>query len=214
MKADTSYFDLFGEVFILGDSLMLEARADSGSILSDSLAYIRQFETAFYFSDSVYLYANADSNNVFSERMLQQPRSIVGVEIERLVDYSLTFVGLPYRFGGTTENGFDCSGFTRYIYGKHGLDLPRTSREQVLVGQMVPLEAVQKGDLLFFKGRNARSSSIGHVAMVVEVGSNQDVKFIHSTRHGLRTSWLSEEPYYRKRYVTARRPDFSSAKPK
>ncbi|HQO49059.1 MAG TPA: C40 family peptidase [Bacteroidales bacterium] len=210
MEPDTSFQDIFGEVFILGDSLLLEARADSGSIMQDSLAYIAQFEASFYFSDSVYLYADAERFNVFNERFLQQPPSVVSVEIEKLVDYSLTFVGLPYRFGGTTENGFDCSGFVRHVYGKHGLSLPRSSREQVLVGSEVSLDAVQKGDLLFFKGRNAKSPRIGHVALVIEVGENKDVKMIHSTRHGLRADWLSEEPYYRKRYVTARRPDLKT----
>ncbi len=210
MDSDTSYFNLFGESFILGDSLMLEARADSGSILSDSLAFIRQFETAFYFSDSIYLHSSSEQSNVFVERLLQQPRSMVSAEVDQLVDYSLSFVGLPYRFGGTTEKGFDCSGFTRYIFEKQGIELPRTSREQVLVGKPVSLDSVQKGDLLFFKGRNAKNPTIGHVAMVIDVAENKDVKMIHSTRHGLRTNWLSEEPYYRKRYVTARRPDFKA----
>ncbi len=210
IDSDTTYFNLFGDTFILADSLMLEARADSGSILSDSLAYIRQFETAFYFSDSIYLHANPVEGNVFADRLLQQPRSMVSVEIDQLIDYSLSFVGLPYRFGGTTERGFDCSGFTRYIFEKQGVDLPRSSREQVMVGKQVSLDSVQKGDLLFFKGRNARNPSIGHVAMVIDVAENKDVKMIHSTRHGLRTNWLSEEPYYRKRYVTARRPDFKT----
>ncbi len=208
LRADTSYFNLFGESFILGDSLLLEARADTGSILSDSMAFIRQFETDFYFSDSVYLYANPSQTNVFADRLLQQPRSIVSAEIDQLVDYSLNFIGLPYRYGGTTESGFDCSGFTKYVFEKQGFELPRSSREQVLVGKSVSLDSVQKGDLLFFKGRNAKSPTIGHVALVIEVGENKDVKMIHSTRHGLRTNWLSEEPYYRKRYVTARRPDF------
>ena len=208
-EIDTTSLNFFGETFILGDSLMLMARSDSGALLSDSLAFIAQFEESFYLSDSIYLYAQSEGTNVFSERLLMQPPSVVSVEIEQLVDYSLTFVGLPYRFGGTTENGFDCSGFVRYVYGKHGYDLPRSSREQVHIGKTVPLEAVQKGDLLFFKGRNARSSTIGHVAMVIEVSENKDVKMIHSTRHGLRADWLSEEPYYRKRYVTAKRPDIN-----
>ncbi len=206
-EPDTSYQYLFGEAFILGDSLIQMAQSDSGSILSDSVSFLAQFEADFYLSDSIFPDFGSYKTNVFSERLLRQPPSLVSVKIEELVDYSLTFVGLPYRFGGTSENGFDCSGFVRYVYGKYGRELPRSSREQVHIGSTIALSEVQKGDLLFFKGRNSRSSYIGHVAMVIEVSPDgKDVKMIHSTRHGLRADWLSQEPYYVKRYVTARRP--------
>jgi len=67
----------------------------------------------------------------------------------------------PYVVGGTTPDGFDCSGFTRYVYGKLGITLPRTSAEQFLGGESVPFEEARPGDLLFYD-----TMGTGHVSHV------------------------------------------------
>lgn len=138
-----------------------------------------------------------------------------GIPLDSLIRFSHTYLGTPYRHGGRTERGFDCSGFVKHVYGKFGLELPPSSRTQALVGEPVPLENVRKGDLIFFKGRNPRSKQIGHVGIVVDVEpETKDILFIHSASHGgLRLDWLNQKDYYRKRFVSTRRPFSETANP-
>ncbi len=74
----------------------------------------------------------------------------------------------PYVFGGMTPEGFDCSGFTLYVYQQLGITLPRTSEEQFTVGQEVPFDQLQPGDLLFYDA--LKKGKISHVAMYMGDG--------------------------------------------
>lgn len=83
---------------------------------------------------------------------------------DRIIQLGETFLGTPYQFGalaGQTET-FDCSSFVQYVFGQNGITLPRTSRQQSLLGITVPRDQIRKGDLLFFKS----SSSDGVVRHV------------------------------------------------
>jgi hypothetical protein len=89
------------------------------------------------------------------------------------------YLGTPYTYGGTSpRTGFDCSGFVQYVFNKHGVRLPRTSRQQASVGAKVPARvgALSAGDLLLFAGNGSR---IDHVA--IYAGGN---RIIHSTSSG------------------------------
>jgi cell wall-associated NlpC family hydrolase len=88
------------------------------------------------------------------------------------------YVGTRYVWGGTTPNGFDCSGFVQYVFRRHGVQLPRTSRQQAGVGQAVvtALESLRPGDLMLFASNGSR---IDHVA--IYVGRN---RIIHSSASG------------------------------
>lgn len=79
------------------------------------------------------------------------------------------YVGVPYVWGGNTPDGFDCSGFTRYVFAKHGVQLPRTSREQARVGESVGLDfgAFRPGDILLFAEPD---QAVSHVAIYVGDG--------------------------------------------
>jgi cell wall-associated NlpC family hydrolase len=79
------------------------------------------------------------------------------------------YVGVPYVWGGNTPKGFDCSGFTKYVFAKNGVTLPRTSREQARAGGGVPLDfdSMRPGDLLLFA---EPGEAISHVAIYVGSG--------------------------------------------
>jgi LysM repeat protein len=104
-------------------------------------------------------------------------------------------IGTRYRPGGTTTEGFDCSGLMCYTFGSYDIKLPRTSIEMASYGSKIDTENAQKGDLIFFK-TNGRSR-INHVGMVVEV-LDDEIKFIHSSTHGGVIISSTKESYYKK----------------
>ena len=106
---------------------------------------------------------------------------------------------------GRSPKGFDCSGFTSFIFSRFGIKLNQDSRSQINNGEKIHQKSeIKKGDLVFFKGRNSNSKTIGHVGIVTSIDDNSgDIEFIHSaTSGGVRISKVSE-PYYANRYVTA-----------
>ncbi len=108
--------------------------------------------------------------------------------------YALKFVGYPYRYGGKDPSGFDCSGFTSYVYKQFGVKIPSSSVAQRSVGRYVPKSELRPGDIVCFKNTN-------HVGIYIGNG-----KFVHaSTRKtGVKISSLNSGKYPQ-RYVTARR---------
>ncbi len=94
---------------------------------------------------------------------------------QEVVNEASQFSGTPYVWGGTTPEGFDCSGFTQYVYGQLGVQLPRTSEMQATSGSPVSsLAAAQPGDLVFFAGSDGTASSPGHVGIYVGNGEMID----------------------------------------
>jgi len=97
---------------------------------------------------------------------------------KRVVGTADAYVGAPYRYGGTSPtSGFDCSGFVQFVFSQHGVELPRTAREQAQVGQGVPADwrAISAGDLVMFQ----ENGKINHVA--IYAGHN---RIIHSSASG------------------------------
>jgi len=110
-------------------------------------------------------------------------------------------LGAPYRSGGTSSNGFDCSGLVCTTYEKANIKLPRSSHEMAKVGLKINKLKAQKGDLIFFRTRGSR---ISHVGLITEITEN-DIKFIHSsTSSGVIVSSVNEA-YYKKRFVQINR---------
>ncbi|MDD3876288.1 MAG: NlpC/P60 family protein [Bacteroidales bacterium] len=124
--------------------------------------------------------------------------------INRLLYTANRYIGIRYRYGGNTPAGFDCSGFVSYIFTKYGYELPRSSKDQALLGVKLRRESVRPGDLLFYKGRNTNSSTVGHVALVVDTSGNR-IRFIHASRHKGITYDFSDSDYYSRRFIGARR---------
>ena len=109
------------------------------------------------------------------------------------------FVGIPYRWGGdTVVEGMDCSGFVRAVFNLCGVNIPRTSREQYHVGEVVAKDDLQDGDLVFF---GTSAESITHVGIYVGDG-----RFVHAPRRGddIKISSLAES-YFEKKFVGAKR---------
>jgi cell wall-associated NlpC family hydrolase len=114
-----------------------------------------------------------------------------------LVGTALDLRGIRYRDGGTDPQGFDCSGFTQYVFARHGVALPRAVREQYRIGQQVR-DDLAPGDLLFFATAEPGAS---HVA--ISVGGNE---FVHapSSTGVVRVEHLSAS-YWAQRFLGARR---------
>lgn len=115
-------------------------------------------------------------------------------QLNRLVD---EVVGTPYKWGGTTTKGFDCSGFILHIFNQYDIKLPRKSKSQSNVGEKVGKDELRPGDLLFF---NTNGKGVSHAGIYLGDG-----EFAHSSsKRGVSISKLSDS-YYKTRYVTARR---------
>lgn len=125
--------------------------------------------------------------------------------VTKILDSAQAQLHKPYRYGAKGPNTYDCSGFTRYIYGLFDISLPASSRSQAEIGVPVEPQEMRPGDLIFFKGRNKELDRIGHVGIVI-YASEDSLKFIHtSTRRGVTIDDLQQNSYYAPRYVTGRR---------
>lgn len=122
---------------------------------------------------------------------------------DSLISYAKGFEGRPYHYGARGPKSFDCSGFVKFVYKNFGLDLERTSRAQSTQGELIPLDQVQKGDLLFFTGQNRKNRRVGHVAIVISEQGDA-LRFIHSASHGgVKIGGLDK--YFEPRLLLARR---------
>ncbi|MGQ9454805.1 MAG: C40 family peptidase [Armatimonadota bacterium] len=115
-----------------------------------------------------------------------------------IVRTALAFRGARYRRGGASRGGFDCSGFTRYVFAKYGITLPHSSAAQAKIGKPVPKSELQPGDLVFFQTYRRGISHVG-----IYIGND---KFVHASTHrrGVTVDSLNSS-YYASRYRGARR---------
>jgi cell wall-associated NlpC family hydrolase len=112
---------------------------------------------------------------------------------------SQKWMGTPYRYGGTSRDGADCSGFVLSVFEKAGISLPRTADAMFNAGTPVALSSILPGDLVFFS-----DESVGDGITHVGIYTGQD-KFIHSSSSsGVIISSLTQS-YYRKHYAGARK---------
>lgn len=124
--------------------------------------------------------------------------------IQSLVTFATQHLHIPYRSGGSSKRGFDCSGFVRYCFNQWNITLPHSSAAQAEHGEAVELDDAKPGDLIFFKGNSTKSKRIGHVGIITEVAPGY-VKFIHSAwKGGIRYDLLNAA-YYSKRFVAIKR---------
>lgn len=127
-----------------------------------------------------------------------QKQSVAPADI---IKTAVSLQGVPYVYGGKTPKGFDCTGYLVYVFGQHGIHLPRTSSKQARTGKKVKRAQLQPGDILFFhtKGVFPKPTHVG-----LYIGKN---RFIHagtSKPDGVRIDSLNER-YYSRRFLFGRR---------
>ena len=116
-----------------------------------------------------------------------------------VVSYAKQFLGCKYVYGGTSPSGFDCSGFTTYVFKHFGYSISRTASAQSKNGKAVSKSEMQPGDLIIFQ--NKEKTKIGHVG--IYIGNN---KFIHAENSKTGVVITSvDSGYYGQRFVCARR---------
>jgi murein DD-endopeptidase len=128
-----------------------------------------------------------------------RPGSNAGVSVNgsRVATTATRLVGTPYRYGGTTPKGFDCSGLVYYSYQQAGQVVPRTSAAQFSAASQISFKDARPGDLLFFASRK----SVDHVAIYLG-----DDRFVHAPSNGKQvTVGKMTTPHYRDHFVAAGR---------
>lgn len=150
---------------------------------------------------------SAISNKLLKRNQQQEIKNLI-VDINQfqfkksIVDSAKSFIGTPYRFGGMSSNGIDCSAFTMISFRKNNFELPRTSATQSTYGKKIKKKNADIADLIFFK--TSRRKTISHVGIIVE-NQNGIIKFIHaSSSNGVMISSL-DESYFKKRFVKIKR---------
>lgn len=134
--------------------------------------------------------------------------ALKNISITNMLKTANKYLGVKYKFGAKTYSSsnkrFDCSSFTKYVYGKYGVYLPRTARAQALKGTTVSRSKLRKGDLLYFyvPGRFKNEKTIGHVG--IYIGNR---KMIHSSpapKDGVQISNI-DNSYWKKTFIKAKR---------
>lgn len=153
-----------------------------------------------FISDSKTKIASIDNSLKNAEAAFKAKRTQA---INTILTEAETYLGTPYRLGGMTRNGIDCSAFVLSVFGAAtGMALPRVAAAQSQEGEKIEKENLQKGDLIFFSQGRGR---ISHVGIVYDVNEEGDIKFIHSaTSKGVTISSLSDS-YWSPKYRFAKR---------
>jgi lipoprotein Spr len=119
-------------------------------------------------------------------------------DYDKLLPLAKKYIGVPYQFGGSSEKGFDCSGFTRHVFEQMDVKLARTTAEQYKQGKEVKKSELRVGDLVFFETYKKGASHAG-----IYIGDNQ---FIHAdSSKGISIAKLNDPYYWGPRYIGARR---------
>ena len=124
-------------------------------------------------------------------------------QIIKNIEYrAKSFLGVPYVWGATGPNKFDCSGFTQWVYRDVGINIPRVSRDQARVGEFVSFNELQAGDMMFFDTHKKRTGRVSHVGIYLGSGN-----FIHASSAGKKVVIYNfyEKPFYKKRFLWGRR---------
>jgi len=182
------------EAVVAGDTLPLQARMEKASPrqsiidLSKAIQHFRK--------ENLAVSAPVDNAKAGDSQSI----------VDRLLNTAYSYLGVRYRSGQSGPNGFDCSGFTSFVYKQNNLSLTRSSRSQFTEGEPIAVVSdLRKGDLVFFGGRGRRGHHPGAAAGGGRGHEAGSFKFIHaSISSGIKVD-SSTDAYYSRRYVGARR---------
>lgn len=125
------------------------------------------------------------------------------LKMDALLKTARSYYGVPYRTGGTSHSGMDCSGFTQTSFKSIGVNLPRVSRDQALIGQAVSKSQLQTGDLVFFA--TGTPGRVNHVGIVTDASNSEAIRFIHaSSSRGIMETSMGIN-YWVRAYVKGKR---------
>ena len=125
------------------------------------------------------------------------------IQRDKVVNYAKKQLGIKYVYGGMSRKGFDCSGFTKFVFSKFGYNVPRVSRDYAKIGKKISVRNTKPGDILLFTGSNKKKRVTGHLGIVVS-NKNGAIKFIHaSSSRGIVISDIKIK-YYQDRILGAR----------
>jgi cell wall-associated NlpC family hydrolase len=118
---------------------------------------------------------------------------------QHIIQFALSMLGTPYKYGANGPYEYDCSSFTQLVFLKHGIFIPRVSRDQAKVGQEISRDNLQTGDLIFFNSKS--SNEVKHVGIYIGNG-----KFVHNTTRTHQVDYGDlNAPYYSQHFKCARR---------
>ena len=131
------------------------------------------------------------------------PSATDTISWQAVVETYSSLLGEPYRGGGISPGGFDCSGLLFFTFGQHHVRLPASSSRYASEGHFIERDSIQLGDFLLFSGRSAKE--IGHVGLCVGLEEGK-ILMLHSATHGgvVIENWVGQA-YYEHRYIGARR---------
>jgi len=126
---------------------------------------------------------------------------------DMVINRARSYIGTPYKYGGTTVLGMDCSGLLMRSFEVIDVYIPRTAAEQSKLGKKVTMDELRPGDLVFFKTLK-KQGKITHAGLVTDSRKRDQILFIHasSSKGVMETNLLSD--YYRSTFVKARRLKF------
>lgn len=159
------------------------------------------------------LYAESKAEEVRSVKLEPQKTAVeelndihqmaMNAFVSQILTEAESYLGVPYRFGGTTRKGIDCSAFVQSVFQMFDHQLPRVSAAQAQEGRVVSKDELRAGDLVFFS--QSKNGRVSHVGIVHNVSDEGEVEFIHaSTSQGVTVTPLSSN-YWSKRFLYAKR---------
>jgi LysM repeat protein len=171
--------ELSSPALIIGQKLYLEEKPESLNLEKKYVIMARDLEAEL-------------------KRVSESPEFAEQTTQDKLVIFAKKLLNIPYKFGGTSIFGIDCSGYVKKVYGLLGVEIPRTAREQFKEGKEIEKENLSVGDLVFFRTYASFPSHVG-----IYLGNNL---FIHASSKGKKVTIDSlEAPYYLKRFIGAKR---------
>jgi cell wall-associated NlpC family hydrolase len=121
--------------------------------------------------------------------------------VDSIIGFARTHLGTPYKWAGTTPDGFDCSGFVYYVFHHFDIPIPRMPADIAKDRERLEISELQPGDFVYFKGRNVNSDCIGHIALVTGK-TESGFRMIHaSTSQGIVENNYEDFTYWKSRFL-------------